>query len=61
MPEIPEFYPKRQGRPATAGTKDLDSGRTLIDKDIDRLVLESIIFTYEGEVLTHNGSILYRS
>ena len=64
MPREPEVHLERQGRPAVPIAADTERRIGLVvtsSSSVSLAYLSSVILTYEGEVLTQDGSILYRS
>ena len=64
MPKLTEVYEELQGRPASKVAIDLEKRQSIVVSFGGSLTLASlnaIILTYEGETLTQDGSILYRS
>lgn len=64
MPREPEVHPERQGRPAVPIAADMERRIGLVvtsSSSLSLAYLASVILTIEGEVLTQDNSILYRS
>ena len=64
MPKFTEHYEELQGRPASKIATDMEKRQSIAVSTggaLTVLSLNAIVLTYEGESLTHNGSILYRS
>ncbi len=64
MPKEPEVHPERQGRPAVPIAADMERRIGLVvtsSSSLSLAYLSSVIMTYGGEVLTHNGSVVYKT
>ena len=64
MPKFTEHYEELQGRPASKIATDMEKRQSIAVSTggaLTLLSLNSILLTYEGESLTQDGSILYRS
>ena len=64
MIKLTEFYNERQGRPASDVTMDMEKRQAVVVSTGGAITLDSldsIIFSYGGEIVTKDGSILYRS
>lgn len=58
-----EFYAERQGRPDSKIAVDMESHVTPVvsSSALSLTYLAAVILTYEGEMLSQDGSVLYRS
>ena len=61
--KLTEFYAERQGRPDSRVALDMESHKTVVvsSSSLSLAYLSSVIITYEDTVVSHKGSVVYRS